>query len=708
MCGVLVSLLTAASTAVSLQPAAAQPPPAIRVSLTFGGVAGSVDRFQRVAEGSSVNIKVSLSQQNNTGSALDFPIVLDTADSTASAADYTLAPSISIPNGAWSSTQTLTVVDDAEKEGSERVSLKLGALPRLSRGLLPAEGYQGAAFYIHPSDGADRGKLLFRVCPTGATCPLDGDTGWVETETPSITLNEGGDAVSYQYRPSQDVLDEFRWLEVTPVVQVGTGTPRDYDRLICVDSPDHKAIVEHQRGVHPAVVNGVSVRQKWPRPAGDEWGSCPVSPKPIGWDERDVWRTVTLKAGEDPDAFDHTWTAQHFKNVRFTPWRRDQGTYYSDPTGRRWPLTVKVVDNDEWTQGIEYSADGSSWTAMEEGGLDAAVPDALVAGQTYSFQVRLRERGGTARAVDYLMLRTDAWPSVRLSVGQNPRRSDERWYVYPDFSRDATRALTVNVRIAADAEPQYLEITERTHPEFLQRTDTYRGHTRTILKGHSAHVRVGAIGGYTGDSPGQDVTTPTVNLVAASSAVEGTDAEFKLIADPVPSSDLDVTVAVAATGDFGVAEGSRTVTIGTDGSGTLTVATTDDDTDEPDGSVTATLQPGDGYFVGPLSELSSNILDDDTQIGKLTDTAQADDPPVGYTVDPQVVAKVKVLASQTQHGAAHVNRWQRVLVAFGELDGTGVTGGAMTAAQAQQMADTHSSPVWHEVVTELQALEAAT
>ena len=86
-----------------------------------------------------------------------------------------------------------------------------------------------------------------------------------------------------------------------------------------------------------------------------------------------------------------------------------------------------------------------------------------------------------------------------------------------------------------------------------------------------------------------------------------------------------------------------------------------------------------------------------------------DDPVVltGHTVDPQVVAKVQALASQTQHGTAHVNRWQRVLVAFGEHDGTGVTGGAMTAAQAQQMADTHSSPVWDQVVTELAALEAA-
>jgi len=93
------------------------------------------------------------------------------------------------------------------------------------------------------------------------------------------------------------------------------------------------------------------------------------------------------------------------------------------------------------------------------------------------------------------------------------------------------------------------------------------------------------------------------------------------------------------------------------------------------------------------------------------EVADGDEPVVeeqtGYTVDPAVVAKGGEWAAQTQHGTAHVNRWNRVLVAFGEHDGTGVTGDAMTAAEAQQMADAHSSPVWDEVVTELTALEAA-
>ncbi len=79
----------------------------------------------------------------------------------------------------------------------------------------------------------------------------------------------------------------------------------------------------------------------------------------------------------------------------------------------------------------------------------------------------------------------------------------------------------------------------------------------------------------------------------------------------------------------------------------------------------------------------------------------------GYTVDPVVITKVEELASQTHHGAAHVNRWQRVLVAFGVLDAAGVQGGAITVAEAQENANRYSSPVWNLVVTELTNLQAS-
>ena len=194
-------------------------------------------------------------------------------------------------------------------------------------------------------------------------------------------------------------------------------------------------------------------------------------------------------------------------------------------------------------------------------------------------------------------------------------------------------------------------------------------------------------------------STPVVSVTAGSGITEGGAAVFTVTASPAPASNLDVSLTVSQSGDYGATTGQRTVTIPTSGSATVTITTTDDDVDETNGSVTATVNAGSGYTVSS------------SQGAATVGVADNDDPVVeeqtGYTVDPDVIAKVRELASQTQHGTAHVNRWNRVLLAFGEHDGAGVTGGPMTASEAQDMADKHSSPVWDEVVTELTALEAA-
>ena len=194
-----------------------------------------------------------------------------------------------------------------------------------------------------------------------------------------------------------------------------------------------------------------------------------------------------------------------------------------------------------------------------------------------------------------------------------------------------------------------------------------------------------------------DTPTPVVSVTGAADGTEGDSVTFTVTASPAPAADLAVSVTVATTGDFGYGTLPTSVTIPTSGSATVTITTTDDDVDEPDGSVTLTLNAGSDYTVGAPSTETADVADDDPVVEEQT----------GYTVDPDVIAKVRELASQTQHGTAHVNRWNRVLLAFGEHDGTGVTGGPMTASEAQDMADNHSSPVWDLVVVELTALEAA-
>ena len=109
--------------------------------------------------------------------------------------------------------------------------------------------------------------------------------------------------------------------------------------------------------------------------------------------------------------------------------------------------------------------------------------------------------------------------------------------------------------------------------------------------------------------------TPEISVTAGSGVTEGSNAVFTVTADPAPTAPLTVNVNVSQDGDWGVSTGSQTVTIGTTGSATLTVATSNDDADETDGSVSVTVNSGDGYTVST------------TQNQATVQVADNDDPP---------------------------------------------------------------------------------
>ncbi len=191
----------------------------------------------------------------------------------------------------------------------------------------------------------------------------------------------------------------------------------------------------------------------------------------------------------------------------------------------------------------------------------------------------------------------------------------------------------------------------------------------------------------------QTPVTPVVSVVAGSDVTEGAAALFTVSASPAPSAALDVTVNVTVSGDFGVATGSRTVTIPTSGSATLTVATTGDTNDEADGSVTVTVTDGAAYDVSSTAGSASvNIADDDDPVL------------VVYVVPAGLVADVRGYAAETDNGVAHVRRWNRVLLALGE-DVPGFSGTPMSATEAQGHAQTFWSVRWDPVVVALQKLE---
>ncbi len=96
------------------------------------------------------------------------------------------------------------------------------------------------------------------------------------------------------------------------------------------------------------------------------------------------------------------------------------------------------------------------------------------------------------------------------------------------------------------------------------------------------------------------VSVPTVSFRADGAAVsEGWRVEFAVEASSAPGARLSVMVRISGGGAFYLADGSRTVTIHAgEVSAVLSLPTANDGRDEPDGTVTAAVQEGEGYAPG--------------------------------------------------------------------------------------------------------------
>ena len=114
------------------------------------------------------------------------------------------------------------------------------------------------------------------------------------------------------------------------------------------------------------------------------------------------------------------------------------------------------------------------------------------------------------------------------------------------------------------------------------------------------------------DDPAPVTPDPAITIAAVSPSVtEGAAATFTLTATPAPAANLTVTVTVTETGTFINGAAPATVTIPSSGSVTLAVPTTDDSTDEANGTITATVTAGSGYTVGSPPTASVTVEDND-------------------------------------------------------------------------------------------------
>ena len=179
-----------------------------------------------------------------------------------------------------------------------------------------------------------------------------------------------------------------------------------------------------------------------------------------------------------------------------------------------------------------------------------------------------------------------------------------------------------------------------------------------------------------------DNDTPVVRVSAELGEIEEGDvASFKLTADPPPSVPLQVVVTVRQLGIFVDHEevGSKVVTIGEDGIGTLEITTNDDYINEKPGRIAADIESGDGeeYSVSSISDSAFiTVSDNDTPFVRIsTELGEIEEGDVAsfkLTTDPpsSVPFQVAVTVSQLGIFVDHEEVGPR-MVTIGE-DGIGI------------------------------------
>ncbi len=224
-------------------------------------------------------------------------------------------------------------------------------------------------------------------------------------------------------------------------------------------------------------------------------------------------------------------------------------------------------------------------------------------------------------------------------------------------------------------------------------TDEADGSVTATVTGGSGYTVGTPSTGTVAVSDDDPMPTPVVSIAGGNAITEGGTARFTLTATPAPLGMLTVNVDVVDSGAFAASgeAGAKTVTIDTTGSATLDVATDNDNMDELDGMLGATIASGQGYTPsGTHGSVSIAVRDDDASTACISDALLAD---------------VQGYAGESRPNSPdHVPRWRRVLAAFGESNS--YDNNPMTASEAQTQAD-RGLQRWVPVVTALECLAAA-
>ena len=635
--------------------------------LPWVGIATS--RFQTVGEGSgTLDVKLTLDPAPKEEITVKYKSLkdLDFREATPGSDYGALSGTLTVPAGATTATIPVTIIDDAEQEGSERFQLEL----------VEGEGY---SLWV-------RRYIIVSIADNEPNSIVGFVGGWMgKTGGPRVDESVGTHDVTLTVSPAP-VSD----IKVT-VFSSGSATPgSDYEPLsskITVPRGATKVTI-------PVKIIDDGVRED------DELISLVLADNSgYDYDYRRQYITLTIVDNEPKMYFASAsqsvgeGSGTHDVEVRLNP------APASD-------LALAYTVGGTATAGSDFTIANSGTLSVPKGATTAVIPVTIIddSAQEGIETVVLTLAGGsgyvvvspgthtlTIAANDEPMVSFAEWGlqelewsgthDVKLTLDPAPAGDITLTYkvsgtATPD--EDYT-ALPGTLLVPAGATTAVIPVTiiDDTHE------DNGESVVLTLVGGPGYKVRSDRIEHFRMfrfHILNDDVDEPAVTIAAGTSPVtEGGNAVFTLTAEPAPAADLPVSVTVAADGDWGITAGERTVTIPTTGSATLTLATTGDDADEPNGSVSVTVTEGDGYTVGSAASGTVAIQDDDEAgTPDWTDYQTV----VSYLIEVRDNPK----NTAVKGNAAHIAKWNRVLEAVGHDTGTGV---APMAAS-----DIHANAAW--------------
>ena len=542
-----------------------------------------------VDEGSSVTVEAVLS--GPLSSAVTIPLTL--TDDTAEPTDHGTLSSITIPAGANSGTGTITTTQDTDEDDEHfTVALDMANLPSsVSRN----SSHPSVYITIRDDDRDDAPRL--------------------QTTTPSVIL---------LFAASRYV-DEGS--SVTVEVVLGSRLPNAV--TIPLTLTDHTA-----ESTDHGTLSSITI------PAGA------------------VRKPGTITTTQDVDTDDETFTvALDMANL---PSSVTAENVY--PTSQQ--ITIYDDDSPESDTPTTSSSDSASVSLLATPnpvgeGSPVTVRATLTAALLGDVTIPLSTRRDTSEEGDHGSLAAITVPAGFTSAtGTLPTFED-------DDGEDETFTLSLGSLpaglTAGSASSVEVTITDSGLSAEGDTTTSSSGVSTTASGPDGETLLVGF---------GQIAQTPPevsieIDPDGSSPISEGEAARFRLTADPAPAAGESISVAVTVTdsGDFArsvkidgrtiatIDEGRATFMVPMNSSGTadFSVATQDDDMDEPDGAITATVTAGTGYTVSDnTAEAEVTVRDNDAPVAAPpTEEKRAWHVRFGRSVSQQVVDALQQRFSTT-------------------------------------------------------------